>query len=177
MRFEDLTGQRFGRLTAVRSVKGKDGRTAWVCSCDCGGETTAKPGHLKSGHTKSCGCIFTDVMKGNRHRRTHGGAPAENKTRLYHVWQDMKRRCYNPNSSIYKHYGGRGIAVCEEWKTDFQEFRKWAQENGYNSEAPRGKCTLDRIDVNGNYEPSNCRWVDMKTQSANRRPWQKKTSQ
>ena len=86
------------------------------------------------------------------------------KTRLYHTWQHMKDRCYNAHSEFYYNYGGRGISVCKEWKDNFCIFRDWAMANGYTD-----KLTIDRIDVNGNYEPSNCRWVSMKTQSQNRR--------
>lgn len=80
----------------------------------------------------------------------------------------MRHRCANSNDASYKYYGGRGITVCEEWG-DYERFRNWALANGYDPNAPQGECTIDRIDVNGNYEPSNCRWVDMKTQNANKR--------
>lgn len=81
----------------------------------------------------------------------------------------MKRRCYNKNSKDYMFYGGRGIEVCDEWLHNYPNFREWAYANGYDKDAPYGKCTIDRIDVNGNYCPDNCRWVDMKTQCKNRR--------
>lgn len=98
-------------------------------------------------------------MRGYR----HGG----NGTRLHNVWIMMKQRCNNPKTFEYHRYGGRGIKVCEEWLS-FAVFRDWAMANGYDPNAPRGKCTLDRIDNDGNYEPSNCRWVDMKEQMKNR---------
>lgn len=91
---------------------------------------------------------------------THGGS----KTRLYRVWRGMKTRCYNANSKKYHHYGGRGIIICDEWLTSFAKFREWALTNGYTD-----KLSIDRIDVNGNYEPSNCRWADDLTQRHNRR--------
>ena len=96
---------------------------------------------------------------------THG----KRYTRLYTVWRDMKLRCQNPKNKSYQGYGGRGICVCPAWQ-DFDNFFTWAMTAGYNPEAPFGACTLDRIDVNGDYEPSNCRWVDMKVQASNRRP-------
>ena len=103
-------------------------------------------------------------------RYKHGCARRNGSTRLYKVWRNMKVRCDNPNCKEYKYYGGRGISVCEEWN-DFIEFQKWAYANGYDENAKRGECTLDRIDVNKNYEPSNCRWVNMKVQCNNRRLW------
>lgn len=87
--------------------------------------------------------------------------------RLYRVLQDMKSRCYNPKNRNYKNYGGKGIKICEEWRTNYLAFESWACENGYDENAPRGKCTIDRIDRNGDYCPENCRWVDMKTQLRN----------
>ena len=89
-------------------------------------------------------------------------------TRLNNVWSGMKERCYNPNATNYGAYGARGITVCTEWRDSFQAFYDWAMENGYDTTAKRGECTLDRIDVNGNYEPNNCRWVSMKVQAVNK---------
>lgn len=81
----------------------------------------------------------------------------------------MKRRCYDENEDKFEHYGGRGIKMCDEWKNDFSTFQEWALSNGFDEEKKWSECTIDRIDVNGNYEPSNCRWVDMHTQLLNRR--------
>jgi hypothetical protein len=91
------------------------------------------------------------------------------RTRLYKVFRDMKTRCYNKNSPDYKDYGGRGIRICSEWLNDYLSFKSWAEENGYDEEAPKMQCTIDRIDVNGNYEPSNCRCVSIAIQNKNRR--------
>lgn len=91
------------------------------------------------------------------------------KSRLYWVWHSMKDRCYNPKATSYKHYGGRGIKVCDEWKNSFKAFYDWAYSNGYDENAPRNKCTIDRINNDGDYEPSNCRWVDAKIQASNQR--------
>ena len=109
-------------------------------------------------------------MKLNDKRYKHGYAKRNSVTRLYRIWTDMRTRCNNPHSKNYEYYGKRGISVCSEWD-DFEVFQKWAYSNGYKEDAKRGECTLDRIDVNGNYKPSNCRWVNMKTQCQNRRKW------
>lgn len=163
----DLTGQRFGRLVAIRnSGKKQGGNYMWVCRCDCGKEVIVKADHLKRYDTQSCGCINKGRQKGIP--KKHGGACNGVHDRLYGVWQAMRVRCEYKHHPHFKHYGGRGIKVCDEWRRDFETFRSWALANGYDENAPRGQCTLDRIDVNGNYEPSNCRWVDMKTQNNNK---------
>lgn len=97
----------------------------------------------------------------------HGGAKRGHEERLYHVWNDMKQRCNNPNNSKYIWYGAKGITVCDEWR-DYLSFKKWAYENGYDDKAPRGGCTLDRIDVEKNYCPHNCRWISMADQNRNK---------
>ena len=159
-RFNDLTGKRFGKLICLRRVESdKPGVTKWLCQCDCGNKHVVRAGNLKSGDVRSCGCIVT---KG---RVKHG----ESRERLYHRWLGMKQRCYDPNVREYKHYGERGIKVCDEWLHDYKAFKAWAYANGYDDSLPGTECSLDRIDNNGNYEPSNCRWVDMKTQRNNSR--------
>lgn len=162
--FIDLTGERFGRLVVLsKHGTAKDGGIIWLCKCDCGKEITVKSGNLRSNHTLSCGCFMKDRISETQsiHKQSH--------KRLYNVWASMKARCYNQNSQFYKDYGGRGIHICEEWRTDYQAFHDWAMQNGYDPTAPFGKCTIDRIDVDGPYAPWNCRWVDMKVQRHNRR--------
>lgn len=161
--YRDLSGQRFGMLTVKRRVENKqNGKVLYRCQCDCGNTIDVCYGSLVSGDRKCCGCV--DL------RTKHGQC----NTRLYGVWRSMKDRCLNPRCHAYKDYGGRGISICEEWKNDFVAFQKWATESGYNNAAQRGECTLDRINNDGNYEPTNCRWVDMRVQSNNRRARAKK---
>lgn len=163
----DITGERFGHLTVLERVENsKFNSVQYLCLCDCGNITISNSNALRTGHKKSCGCTRKiNTRKWLLEYNTkHNGA----KTRLYVVWVGMKQRVENPNNQRYKDYGGRGIAICDEWH-DFAQFQKWAYENGYDDKAAYGKCTLDRIDVNGDYEPSNCRWVDLKVQANNKR--------
>lgn len=156
---EDLTGRRIGRLTVISETdERRSGSVVWLCKCDCGTYKRISANGLRSGRVLSCGCYNKE--KDRTHGLTH--------TRLYRIWDSMVSRCSNPNEPEYKNYGGRGITFCEEWR-DFGKFYEWAYANGYDENAKRGDCTIDRIDVNGNYEPSNCRWVDMKVQCRNRR--------
>lgn len=162
----NLTGKRFGKLVALEPTKERrNSRIVWKCLCDCGNYTTATSNDLLNGHTKSCGCRKKEIIAERLNKQaTH----QKSNTRLYRVWCGMRARCYIPSHTHYKDYGGRGITICDEWH-DFENFYKWAMEAGYDENAPRGQCTIDRINVEGNYEPSNCRWADAITQANNKR--------
>lgn len=155
----DLTGMRFGKLV----VRDYMGGSKWLCDCDCGRETVVATHALSSGGTKSCGCLAHE--KTVARNTTHG----ESGTRLYRVYRGMINRCYNANTDAYASYGGRGIKICDEWLSDFLAFKKWAYASGYDPDAPRGKCTINRIDNDGDYCPDNCEWTDSKSQRANQR--------
>lgn len=148
----DIGGLRFGRWVVVAHA----GLRLWFCHCDCGTEKAVDAGSLRSG--RSSGCI--KCHPGRSNRRTHG----EKRTRLYNIWSGMKARCENPNEAAYPRYGGRGIMVCTEWRSDFVAFRAWALENGYSPEL-----TIDRRENDLGYSPSNCRWRTYTEQNRNRR--------
>lgn len=150
-----LVGNRYGMLTVVKKAESIKGRTMWLCICDCGKESVVCGQSLKRGLTKSCGC---NTYK-NRAKTAKNLNP-----KLYRVWKAMRERCYREKAVSYPMYGGRGISVCEEWKHNYDSFYKWAMENGYKE-----GLSIDRINTNGNYEPSNCRWATPKEQARNTR--------
>ena len=151
--FIDMAGQKYGRLTVIRRVDDKvldSGRrkVMWLCLCDCGKYKTIAGESLRSGRARSCGCRKAEplVRYSTRHGKRH--------ERIYDIYCDMKKRCYNSKSRNYKYYGGKGVKICDEWLSDFMSFYEWSMKHGYTDDL-----SIDRIDSSGNYEPSNCQWI------------------
>lgn len=158
-KFIDITGQVFGRLTVLGySHKDHHRNSYWKCRCACGKELVVLKSNLTCGKTLSCGCYNREQNSLN-----HQLGKDLDRTCLYNKWINMKRRCYNPTTDGYKDYGGRGITVCDDWINDFDNFFQWSMKNGYKK-----GLTIDRIDVNGNYCPKNCRFVTQKQQANNK---------
>lgn len=157
---QDLSGKRFGRLTVSNRVKSKRyGITRWFCLCDCGGTKETDAGNLRSGDTKSCGCLEKEAKQQNT--RTHGLTSGKKHHPLYRKWASIKERCTNPNYKFWDRYGGRGITLCDEWINNPKAFYE------FMGEKPFEKAEIDRIDNDGNYEPSNVRWSNRKENCRN----------
>jgi len=162
----DITGQRFGRLVAIRKALPRRRRTFWRFQCDCGVEKEINCAHVKYGKIRSCGCLLDEVLHSEKHRqhcmeaakrpRTHGMS----RTPVHAVWKTMHERCRNPNNHDYRWYGALGVRVCERWASFENFYADMGEPNGL---------TLDRIDPRGNYEPENCRWATWDVQRVNKR--------
>ena len=158
MKLIDMTGRVCGKLTVIEQAdRNTLGQALWRCVCECGNECVTTGVYLRSGHTKSCGCLCADKLRDIR--TTHGDSTA----RLYRIWKDILRRCEDPRRRGYVDYGGRGIKICDEWKS-YEAFKEWALSNGYND-----ALSIDRINNDEGYCPSNCQWTDDVTQANNKR--------
>lgn len=149
----DLSQEKFGRLSPLSPTRTSAGKYAWVCKCDCGNTVVVRTADLKNGHTQSCGCLQAERV------RTHGLS----KTSPYHAWRKMVARCCDEADKDYHNYGARGITVCEEWLS-YPNFHKWALKNGYEK-----GLTIDRINNDKGYQPSNCRFITLQKQERNKR--------
>lgn len=166
----DLTNMDFGMLHVVKRAPNHitpngSKKVIWECICNNCGKTgvLVSSEHLRKGESVSCGCMKSKCM--SETMKTHG----KTRTRLYGIWCAIKRRCYNPKDVRYDSYGARGITVCDEWKGSYENFQEWALNNGYNENAPRGVCTIERKNVDEGYSPSNCIWTTLKEQANNMR--------
>lgn len=158
LKSNDLTRKKFGRLTAIKPTKERNRGIVWECKCDCGKTVYVGANTLSQGGKKSCGCLYNET----RGRMKHG----KHKDRIYFAYGSMIQRCTNESNPEYRNYGARGITICDEWLGEygFEKFYDWAIRSGYSE-----NLTIDRINVNGNYEPSNCRWTDILRQQNNKR--------
>lgn len=161
-RFINMTGQRFGHLV-VSCFAGKNGRTRWNCRCDCGAETIVASGHLRNGHTQSCGCFRRQETA--RRKTKHGGTKNRHQTPEFRCWVGMRQRCYNQNCTGFKYWGGKGVAICARWN-GIDGFANFLADMGPK---PTASHSIDRINSDGNYEPGNCRWATRKEQNRNTR--------
>lgn len=161
-----MIGKKFGRLEVVSFVEKRGKHKYWKCRCECGNFKVVSASNLVTGNTRSCGCMrkenWIKIQSEKRGAKNPNYRHGLSRSRLYVIWSGMKQRCQNPKATEYSCYGGRGISVCREWLNDFKVFYMWAINNGCSD-----NLTIDRIDVNGNYEPDNCRWIPQEEQYKN----------
>lgn len=165
--FKNRAGEKYGRLTALEYLyTNKRRKAVWLCKCDCGNIVQVSSEKLSTGNTKSCGCLHSDKSKEKIKilikKQTKYTRKFEKELSI--IFNQMKQRCYNKKCKAYKNYGERGIKICDEWLDDFNSFYLWSTKNNFNS-----NLSIDRIDVNGNYEPNNCRWITNLEQQNNKR--------
>ena len=153
---EDLSGQKFHRISVLHESIPKTSPIKYECLCDCGARLTVRGTALKSGNTKSCGCLQRELVQ--LRATSHG----ESNTTLYKIFTSMRARCNTPSASAYSEYGAKGISVCSDWDS-FEVFKEWASSNGYKE-----GLSIDRKESNKGYFPENCRWVSRTIQSRNR---------
>lgn len=164
----NLIGQTYGRLTVTSRTTPPGESPFWVCACSCGSKTIVPSNSLRTGNTKSCGCLQRErAAETQRRRITHGHTRNRTSSPEYRAWLGIHSRCTDPNNKSWPRYGGRGITVCIRWKT-FETFFEDMGKRPVGTQGKRARYSIDRINNGGNYEPLNCRWASVATQQTNR---------